>query len=164
MKVSPLESRTAGVAYAVAAYLSWGLLPLYFKAARQVPPLDMAAYRIILSGLMLAAFLAARGRLGEVARLFTSRALAVHGGAALLLAMNWVLFVWAVDHGRVLEASLGYYICPLMTVSLAVLFLRQRLTPWQGLSVAIAAAGVAPPAPQRRRPPALSLWLARCFP
>ncbi len=162
MSHSPEARR--GVVYGLLAYGFWGLVPVYFKAVASVPPLEVLAHRVVWSALVLAAFVAARGRgaaLLEAAR--DRRTLLTLGASAVLIALNWYVFIWAVGHGRVLQASLGYFINPLVNVLLGVVFLRERLRRPQVASVALAGAGVAWLAASQRQVPVIALVLAASF-
>lgn len=130
----------AGVAFGVAAYLAWGLLPLYFRGLRHVPAPELLANRVVWSLLFLAGLLTARqawGALGKLAGTWR-----IFGTTTVLLATNWLLYLWAVTTGHVLQASLGYFITPLVNVVLGVVFLGEALTRAQRVAVALAAAGV----------------------
>lgn len=129
-----------GVLYGVAAYGAWGLLPLYFHALHDVGAPQILAHRALSSTVFLGALLTLRGEWGTVAaaRAWPGR----FALSTLTLGMNWLLYIWAVATGHTLEASLGYFINPLVNVLFGRLFLGERLRPWQWASVAIAAAGV----------------------
>jgi chloramphenicol-sensitive protein RarD len=132
-----------GLAYALAAYLAWGVSPVYFKALARVPPLEILAHRVIWSILLLAGLLAASRRLGPLRRVLADRRqVALLAGTATLLSVNWFIYIWAVNAGRLLEASLGYFVNPLVNVLLGVLFLGERLSVPQRWAVALASAGV----------------------
>jgi chloramphenicol-sensitive protein RarD len=132
-----------GLAYALAAYLAWGVSPIYFKALARVPPLEILAHRVIWSILLLAGLLAASRRLGPLRRVLADRRqIALLAGTATLLSVNWFIYIWAVNAGRLLEASLGYFVNPLVNVLLGVLFLGERLSVPQRWAVALASAGV----------------------
>lgn len=145
---APVVERAApdaafGVGYAVLAYLSWGLLPLYWKAVSWVPALQLVMYRMLWALPVLLAVLAWRGRLAELGRLTCQpRRLRVLMLTALLVGSNWLIFVWAVEHDHVVEASLGYFILPLLYVLLGLVFLHERLRPLQWLAVGLAGLGV----------------------
>lgn len=143
---TPSTTRTAsgtGLVYALLAFVMWGLFPLYFHALSAVPSIEVLAHRIVWSALLLAGWAAWRGRLGPVLDEFRKpRRLAYYALTTLLISANWWIFIWAVQNGRVLEGSLGYYINPLVNVVLGVVFLHERLNGRQWLSIAIAAAGV----------------------
>ncbi|MDY7226244.1 EamA family transporter RarD [Hyalangium rubrum] len=135
--------RASGFAYAIAAYLSWGLFPIYWKQLAQVPPLVVIAHRVVWSFLFVAGLLTFARRWPEVKRALSQRktlvALLV---STALISSNWFLFIWAVNTGHVLEASLGYYINPLLNVVLARVVLGERLRPLQLVAVGLAALGV----------------------
>jgi chloramphenicol-sensitive protein RarD len=132
-----------GAWYALGAYAFWGLLPIYFKALQQVAPLQIVAHRVIWSWVLLLGWLL----LSAQWRAFRRRALdplvlRTYVVAGLLIAVNWLVYVWAVNNGFLVETSLGYFINPLVSVVLGVLVLGERLRPWQWAAVALAAAGV----------------------
>ncbi|MFP4282838.1 MAG: EamA family transporter RarD [Opitutales bacterium] len=132
-----------GLLYAIAAYLIWGLAPLYWKQLQGVPALELTAHRIIWPLLIAAFLLHLRGRGAEFRATWRApRMLALHGVAAALMAGNWLAFVWAVLHDRVLDTSLGYFMCPLVSVLLATVVLGERLRPLQWLAVGCAVVGV----------------------
>jgi chloramphenicol-sensitive protein RarD len=140
---SPERHTAAGVAYASAAYLTWGVFPLYFRALQGVPAPEVLAHRIAWSAAFLVVLVTALRRWPEVLR--QARApgtLAALASSAVLISTNWLVYIWAVNAGRVVEASLGYFVNPLVTVLLGVVFLRERLTTRQKAAVALAAAGV----------------------
>ena len=140
----PSSHASAGVAYGLAAYGLWGLLPIYFKLLTSVPPVAIVAQRIVWSILFLAVLLAAMRRFGEVrTALRDRRTLRLLGLTALLIGINWLTYVYAVNSGHILAASLGYYLNPLANILLGYFVLREPLTRTQWLAVAIAAAGVA---------------------
>lgn len=153
-----------GILYGLAAYLTWGFGPVYFKAVAHVPAAEVLAHRIAWSLLLLAGYLLARGRGREVAAALrdraTRRALAL---TTLLIAVNWFVFIWAVAHGRVLEASLGYFVNPLVNVALGRLCLGERLRRRQGAAVLLAAVGVLFLTVRLGRVPLVSLVLAFSF-
>lgn len=137
---SPL---TAGYLYALLAFGCWGLAPLYFRLLGAVPTPDMLAHRIVWTLLALALIVLVSGRLKQV--LATARQPKLIGRliiSGLLIGTNWGVWLWAISSGHMLESSLGYFINPLVNVVLAMLVLKERLTPRQGIAVAIAAVGV----------------------
>lgn len=137
------DPKITGLLHALAAYMVWGLFPIYFRALRHVPPLEVLAHRVVWSALLLWAFLAWRGGLrAAVAAALPGRRLAVLGATTLLISANWLIFIWAVSVGRVLAASLGYFVTPLVNVLLGVVFLRESLGRRQLLAVLLAGAGV----------------------
>jgi chloramphenicol-sensitive protein RarD len=150
--------------YAASAYLTWGLFPFYFRALGGVPALEILAHRILWSAAFMTLLITARRRWVEVARQLRSpgtlRALAM---SAALISTNWLVYIWAVNSGRVLEASLGYYVNPLVTVVLGVLFLRDPLTRRQKVAVALAGLGVVVLVIRARHVPWVALVLAVTF-
>lgn len=138
-----MDDTRRGILAALAAFTIWGLAPLYFKAVGTVPADEIVAHRVLWSVVFLAVLVGLK-RQGPALRavLGNRRLLGTLLVTALLTGSNWLVFVWAVTHDRVLEGSLGYFINPLLSVLLGRLFLGERLRPLQQLAVAIAAAGV----------------------
>ncbi len=140
----PSSNLRRGYLLGISAYLIWGLFPLYFKTLAQLPALEVIVHRILWSAIGGALLLLLWRHpnwwreLREHPRRF-----AVLTVSGLLIASNWLIYVWAVNNDRMLDASLGYYINPLVNVVLGMLFLGERLRPLQWLAVAMAAAGVA---------------------
>ncbi|WP_028081179.1 EamA family transporter RarD [Solimonas soli] len=130
-----------GLVAATAAYLIWGLFPLYWRLLHAVPATQIMAHRIAWSAAFVAAWLAAREGWAWL-RGLSPRLLAMLAASSLLIACNWWLYIWAVNAGHVVDASLGYFINPLFSVLLGVGFLRERLNAAQWLAVALAAASV----------------------
>ncbi|MCX8024422.1 MAG: EamA family transporter RarD [Thermanaerothrix sp.] len=153
----------SGVVFAAAAYTLWGFFPIYFKALKEVPAPQVLAHRIVWAFLFLLGVLVARREVGTLQRLLTPRILLSYLGAGVLLAINWLAYVWGVASGFIVETSLGYFINPLVSVVLGVLFLRERLRPWQWLPVGLAAVGVAYLTLEYGRLPWLALVLAFSF-
>ncbi len=138
-----LRSARVGVAYALAAYIAWGLVPVYFKAVAHLPPLEVLAHRAVWSVVVLAFWMWMRGGLRPVLKVLEDRRTIVTlCGTTTLIAANWLTFIWAVAHNQVLQSSLGYFINPLVIVLLGLIFLHERLGRAQTVSVALAAAGV----------------------
>ncbi|MEW6515118.1 MAG: EamA family transporter RarD [Pseudomonadota bacterium] len=133
-----------GITAALAAYTLWGLVPIFFKQLEAVPALEIIAHRVVWSLLLVGALLVWRGRLSAVWNAARDpHILARVALAAALVMTNWLIFVWAVNAGRILETSLGYFINPLFSIVLGVMVLNERLRPRQWLAVALAALGVA---------------------
>ncbi len=152
------------MAYALAAFLWWGLGPLYWKAVEVLPPTELLAHRVLWSLGLLAALLGFRRRFAELAGVLRDRrALGTLAVTTVLIGVNWFTYIWAMDADRVLEASLGYYINPLVNVLLGVAFLRERLSRAQGWAVVLAAAGVALLTAEVGRVPWVALVLAGTF-
>jgi chloramphenicol-sensitive protein RarD len=133
-----------GVGFGFGAYFIWGLFPLYWKPLFAVSPLEILCHRVLWSALLLVGLVSYLGQ-GHAVRqaLRQPRVLGLFAASALCLSLNWLLYIWAVGHGQVLESSLGYFITPLMNVLLGALVLGERLGRLQTAAVALAAAGVA---------------------
>ncbi len=133
-----------GVLCAVAAYGCWGLIPLYFKTVAQVPPLEVLAHRVAWSLVLLALLVTLARRWSAFRRAITDRwVLLTLAGSTLLLGVNWLTYIYAVFSNQVVEASLGYFLNPLVNVVLGVVFLKEAMRPWQMVSVGLAIVGVA---------------------
>lgn len=153
---------TSGVALAVSCYVLWGIVPVYWKALDSVPAHEMLIARVLWTlGLMLCVLLAS-GRRDELRERSASGWLWTFA-AASLLAVNWGVFIYAVQTGQVLATSLGYYINPLMSVVLGMFFLGERLTRAQGLSVGVATLGVVAMTIEAGELPWIALVLATSF-
>ena len=134
---------SSGVLAAAVAYCLWGLFPLYIKQIAAVPPLEIVAHRSVWCLVFMLALLAALKRFAWLREaLRQPRTLAAFAASALLLSANWLVYVWAVNNDRVLDASLGYFINPLVNVMLGYLVLQERPRAGQWAAVALAAAGV----------------------
>ncbi|MEH3048641.1 EamA family transporter RarD [Sphingomonas adhaesiva] len=131
-----------GLILGIGAYTIWGLLPLYLRLLHGVPALQVLAHRVVWSVLLLAAIVVAVRRVGAIRVAARGRTLALLTASATLIAVNWLVYIWSVQNGHVLEASLGYFINPLVNVALGMIVLGERITRLQGIAVAIAAAGV----------------------
>ncbi|MFD1709989.1 EamA family transporter RarD [Ottowia sp. GY511] len=132
-----------GTPAALLAYGLWGLAPLYFRLMAPASALEVVAHRVVWSLILLAALLCARRQVGALWRRLDAPTLVRFALAALLVSINWVTYVWAVTHGHALDASLGYFLLPLVNVALGVLVLGERLARAEWIGVALAAAGVA---------------------
>jgi chloramphenicol-sensitive protein RarD len=152
----------SGLAAGVAAYLLWGLFPLYWPLLEPAAPVEILAHRVVWSLAFLVLVLAAIRGFGFV-RGLDGRQLRLLAIAAVLITVNWGMFIYAVNSDRVVESSLGYFINPLVTVALAVVFLHERLRPRQRLAVAIAAVAVLVLTIDYGHPPWISLTLAFSF-
>ena len=138
------KSVKAGVLFALAAYSMWGIAPMYFKLLTSVPALEIVMHRIVWSVLVLCLLLAVRKKFGQVFKAIRDpKVIATLSISGLLLAANWLVFIWAVNNDQMLDASLGYFINPLFNVLLARFFLHESLTRLQLLAVFVALAGVA---------------------
>jgi chloramphenicol-sensitive protein RarD len=160
----PDRTRLLGVLLGLAAFAWWGLSPFYFKAIDHVPPYEILAHRVVWSLVLLAGISARRGALGgTLAGLRSRRLLLTLATSALLVAGNWFTFIYAVTGGLILQASLGYFINPLVNVLLGLVVLRERLRRWQWASLGLAGLGVAVMARELSGLPVVSLALAGCF-
>ena len=140
---NPHPNVRTGLAYALAAYGFWGFAAFYFRAVGHVSAVEILAHRVVWSSALLWIVLAATRRLGEARTLARDgRKLANLSLSAVLISVNWVCFVYAIDTGRLLEASVGYFINPLVSICLGMVFLGERLRRWQWVAVALAVAGV----------------------
>jgi len=137
------ERMNRGVAYALLAYGIWGFFPLYWKQVGMVPAEQQMAHRVVWSFLLMLVVVCLRrqGR-GLLRALAEPHIRWIYLGSALLLGINWLTYLWAVNHDFIVEASLGYFINPLLNVVLGVVFLKERLRPWQWAAVGLAALGV----------------------
>jgi len=153
-----------GLVYAALAYIAWGLFPIYFHALARVDAFEIVMHRSLWSFVFVWTVLLATRRLqwvGGVVR--QPRLVAQFVLSALLLSANWLLYVWAVNHGHVVEASLGYFVTPLVNVLLGTWVLKERPRRLQWLAVAIAACGVLWLTLTLGRPPWIALGLAGSF-
>jgi len=133
-----------GLAYGVAAYIWWGLIPIYFKLVAHIPPLSVLAHRILWSFGFFTLLLLVRPQWKDLRDVLRQRkTLMLLAASTVLLAGNWGAFIYAVSRNAVLQTSLGYFIVPLVSVALAVIVLKERLRRWQLASVMLAAIGVA---------------------
>lgn len=137
------SDRNAGLVWAFLAYGSWGFFPLFWKLLDHVPALELVAHRVLWACVAYLVLVAGRGRLRELARsLRDPRVLRAIAPAALFVSVNWLVFVYAVVTDRVLHASLGYFLNPLVSIVLGLVFLRERMRPMQWIAVGLAALGV----------------------
>lgn len=157
-----------GVFYGLSAYFLWGILPVYWKQLQHVDALQILASRFLWSAVFVLLLLIVLGKLNiflaETKAIFSNSRTAVRMlAAAVLISFNWGIFIWAVEDGRILETSMGYYINPLMSVLFGLIFLGERLDRLQKLAVAFAAAGIAYVLIQNGSLPWVSVGLAFTF-
>lgn len=153
-----------GVLYATATYIAWGFLPIYWKALSDLPGLETTAHRVLWSALFTALLLTWQRNwrwLGQVIK--QPRVLLTFVAISLLLLAHWLIYIYAVNSNQVLEWSLGFFINPLVSVLLGILFLRERPRFWQWVAIAIATAGVAYLTYDYGRLPWIALGLALSF-
>jgi len=133
----------AGLAFAVSAYVLWGFLPLYMKMMSHIPAAEIVTHRVIWSLPIAGTLLIALGRTQDIKAALTSpRLLAMGCLTAVLISVNWGIYVWAITSGNALEAALGYYINPLFSVFLGAVLLREKLAPAQWVAISLAACAV----------------------
>lgn len=153
---------TRGLWYGAAAYTIWGTFPLYWRMLRHVPALEVLAHRVVWSSVALVLIVTLVRGVG-MWRTLTGPVLRTYAIAAVLIAVNWLAYIYGVGAGRVVEVSLGYFITPLVNVLLGTVVLRERLRSMQWLAVALAAAGVAYLTWDYGSPPWIAFALAVSF-
>ncbi|HYH26637.1 MAG TPA: EamA family transporter RarD [Blastococcus sp.] len=159
-----MDERRRGVLSGLAAYALWGLFPLYFPLLEPAGGIEIVAHRVLWSLLFIGLLLTAVHRWRHVrSALRDRRTLLVLTGAAVLIAANWLIFVYGVNSGQVVETSLGYFINPLVSVLLGVVVFSERLRPLQWVAVGTAAVAVAVLTVDYGRPPWIALSLAGSF-
>jgi len=153
-----------GLLYALGAYFTWGLFPIYWKFLKHVPAVQLLGHRILWSFALLALVLLFTGQFGALRQKLTDlKVLRIYALAAVLIGINWLTYVWAVNAGFIVETSLGYFINPLISVVLGMIFFRERLRPLQWIPVVLAAAGVIYLTLSYGRLPWIALTLAFSF-
>ena len=136
------DERSALIA-GFAAFITWGLVPVYWKLLKSVPALEILAHRFVWTAMFLILLLSWQRRWPEVmANLHSRRALLYCLTSGVAIALNWFFFIWAVNAGRIIETSLGYFMTPLVNILFGAIFLRERLTRWQAVAVLLATSGV----------------------
>lgn len=134
----------AGLLYGIGAYSLWGIFPLYFHALSEVPPWVVLCHRIIWSVLFLGLVVSIRGEWIAIRPILRNRRkVLLLSAGSVLIALNWLIFIYAVGSHQVLETSLGYFINPLLSVALGMIFMHERLRAWQWVAVIIACFAVA---------------------
>lgn len=153
-----------GLPYALLAYLAWGFLPLYWKALGEVPAWEILGHRVVWSTVFLAGVLIVSRRAKDWRAAMTDgRTVRLLIGSSIMISTNWLVFIWAVNNGHMVETSLGYYINPLLNVLLGVVFLKERLHAGQWAAIGLALTGVAVVTVEYGRLPWVSLALAGTF-
>lgn len=138
-----MDNNRQGIAYALTAYLLWGTFPLYFKMITQVPALDILCHRVIWSFVLLAIILLCKHQFSALKNLLkTPRKLLLLFITSIVIAINWGTYIWAVNNDHMLDASLGYFINPLVSVCFGIFFLKERLIGKQWMAIALATIGV----------------------
>ena len=147
MNLSTTNEQSTGILFAAFSYILWGFLPLYWKALQHVPAWELLAHRILWSLVFMLVILLAmkqlRGLPAQLKDLFSNkkRTLGITL-ASICITLNWGLYIWAVNTNNIVEASLGYYINPLVSILLGIIVLKEKLSLWQTISICIAGLGV----------------------
>jgi chloramphenicol-sensitive protein RarD len=137
------QESLSGVAYASGAFLIWGLSPIYWKVLQSIPALETIMHRALWSFFFLLIVLISQGHFSEfMAAVKNRRTLMILLPTTMLLGFNWFIYIWAVNNEHILQASLGYFINPLVNVLLGMIFLKERLRPLQTVSLGLAVVGV----------------------
>ncbi|HVT19975.1 MAG TPA: EamA family transporter RarD [Mycobacteriales bacterium] len=159
-----MSEQRRGTLLGLAAYLIWGMFPLYWPLLEPATAVEILAHRVVWSLVTVAALLVVvSGRAAWRGLPRDARSLTLLAVAGLLIGINWGVYIWGVNHGHVVETSLGYFINPLVTVALGVVVLRERLRTAQWAAVGVAAAGVVVLTAEAGRPPWIALVLAFSF-
>jgi len=139
----PSQKSISGVICGASAFLIWGISPLYWKLLMSVPALQIAAHRVVWSFVFVLPIVVFGKRKSELfSTLIDLRAMALLALTSLLVGCNWLTYIWAINSGYLLQASLGYYINPLVNVLLGTVFLKERLRSYQSVAVILAGTGV----------------------
>jgi chloramphenicol-sensitive protein RarD len=161
---SSTQRPTGSLLAAAGSYLCWGLFPLYWRLLAGVDAVELIAHRVVWSLVFLLAIVALQKRLPEFVNAFrNSASVRVHLLSSTLLTVNWLVYVWGVNTGHVIECSLGYFLVPLLNVGLGCWLLREHLRRAQGVAIALAAAGVAVLVWRVGRVPWIALTVALTF-
>lgn len=158
------KNELVGLLYGVLAFTVWGLMPIYWKLLKQIPSEEILAHRILWSFVFVSVIAALKGKMGEVKKNLKDRKniknLVL---SAIFISINWGLFIWAVNSDNIIESSMGYYINPIMVITLAMTVLKERLNRMQYISIAFATIGVIIITVQYGKIPWISLLLAASF-
>ncbi|MFA9273708.1 MAG: EamA family transporter RarD [Candidatus Aquirickettsiella gammari] len=153
-----------GIMYAAACYSAWGLFPIYFKALNSIPSIEILLHRMVWALVFLLLVLSVRKQWAWLADVFRQpKLLAGFTASAVLLSANWFLYIWAINNDRIVDASLGYFMTPLVNVFLGFVLLKERLRTFQWLAIACAGLGVLWLSLQTGHPPWIALVLASTF-
>ncbi|CAN5441814.1 EamA family transporter RarD [soil metagenome] len=156
------ESRRSGVLFGVSAFVWWGLCPGFFPLLLPAGSMEVLAHRIVWSAACLAVVLLVARRFGDLRRL-TGRTWLLLMAASVLISINWGVYIFAATHGHVVDAALGYFINPLVTVALGVLVFRERISRWQLVALALAVVAVVVLTAEVGTPPYIAIALAISF-
>jgi len=158
------NARQTGTLYVLAAFVAWGLLPVYWKALQSIPAREILAHRIFWAFVFVFFLLWKQRRWAEFKWTFRSRRNRwICILTAAIIGSNWFIYIWAINHDHIVDTSLGYFINPLITVLLGVIFLREKLNPWQVTALVLASIGVGYLTLQYGRIPWIALSLALTF-
>lgn len=164
MKIKTLDDNAIGVWYGIIAYSLWGILPLYWRLLITVPPLQILAHRIIWSFIFMILIVVGSGSGKALAAVLTDKKkLFFMFLCGFVISVNWFTYIYAVNTGHVIEASMGYFINPLVVVLLGVTVLKEKLSRWQLTALILAAVGVLIIATQYGRVPWIAIFLAATF-
>ena len=152
-----------GILYGIGAYAIWGFFPIYWKFLHHIPATQLIGHRIIWSCLLLIVFIGLNGYWNEFRKTINLRVIIIYAIAATLIAVNWLVYVWAVNSSFIIETSLGYFINPLISMLLGIIFLKERLRIIQWFPVILAAIGVGYLTYAYGRLPYIALTLAFSF-
>lgn len=156
------DSRRSGLLFGVGAYASWGLFPAFFPLLKPAGAFEVLAHRIVWCFALMVVVIAAVRRLGDI-RAMSCRTWLLLTFASALISINWVIYIYAVNNGHVVDAALGYFINPLVTVALGLLIFREELTRAQFAALAIAVVAVVVLTVEVGAPPVIGLGLALSF-
>lgn len=156
------RQRRAGILAGIGAYVWWGLCPGFFPLLLPAGSLEVLAHRIVWSAVSLFLVLVVARRLGDLRRL-SGRTWLLLLGASILISVNWGIYIWAATHGHVVDAALGYFVNPLVTVALGVLVLRERIGRWQLIALLLAVMAVVILTAEVGAPPYVAVGLAVSF-
>ena len=160
----PKSEKAAGVLYTLGAFTLWGVLPLYWRALKQVPSPQILAHRIFWAYVFVIVIVLFRRRWKDIRRSISSpRNWLTCSVSAFFIGVNWFLYVWAVNTDHVVETSMGYFINPIISVLLGILFLRERLGFWKSIAVLLALSGVLYMTVKYGQLPWIAVTLAVCF-
>ncbi len=156
------DTRRSGLLFGVGAYASWGLFPAFFPLLKPASAFEILAHRIVWCFVLMVVVIAAVRRLGDI-RAITPRTWLLLTFASALISVNWVIYIYAVNNGHVVDAALGYFINPLVTVALGLLVFRERLNRAQFVALAIAVIAVVVLTVEVGSPPIIGIGLALSF-
>lgn len=153
-----------GLVFAAGAFIMWGLLPIYWKNLEVVPAFELLCNRIVWSMFFVGALLTLKSRWPEVGRaLADKKGKLLLTASSALIGCNWFVYIWAVNHGHVVDTSMGYYMTPLMNALLGFIFMKERLNRLQALAISLAAVGVTYSIIDYGKIPVIALTLAVSF-